>query len=500
MGPLDTMTDLPLLTILLLLPLVGVGMIWLFPVPKARLVTLATLLGALLPAVAVVALLELDNPGFQFVDQYPWIPALDANFRFGVDGLSAPFLPLTIALFIAVTLASWTHIQSLKRVYYSLLLLFATATLGVFMSIDVLAFFLFWELTLAPLYFLISLWGIGPHRRYAATKYTLFMLAGGIPLLLAIAVLAFNHAEISGAVPPEGLSFDYQTLLDTPLPAGLEIVVFLFLLVGFAVKTPLFPLHTWLPIVALEGPAPIAALLVGLKLGAYGIIRFAIPLAPTAAQELHWLLAGLGVIGILYGALAALNQTNLRRMLAYSSMSHVGLVVLGIASFNQQGLQGAIFQLLNFVIIAGGLFLLTGYLHHRLGSTDLIHLGGIAQTMPLLAAFFMFLGMASLGIPGTSGFPAELLIIISALETHTGAGLAALFGLIIGTGYLLNSYRQSFFGPITDGQVRASQDLRPRELTTMLLFSLLVLLFGLFPGLVLDFMHATTELWLMRLP
>ncbi|MES9971088.1 MAG: NADH-quinone oxidoreductase subunit M [Candidatus Thiodiazotropha sp.] len=493
------MTDLPLLTILLLLPLAGAGLIWLFPVPKARLVSFATLLGGLLPAVAVVVLLDPDNPGFQFVDQYPWIPALDANFRFGVDGLSAPFLPLTILLFIAVTLASWTHIQNLQRVYYTLLLLFATATLGVFMSIDVLAFFLFWELTLAPLYFLISLWGIGPHRRYAATKYTLFMLAGGIPLLLAIAVLAFNHAEISGAIPPEGLSFDYQTLLDTPLPAGLEVVVFLFLLVGFAVKTPLFPLHTWLPIVALEGPAPVAALLVGIKLGAYGIIRFAIPLAPTAAQELHWLLAGLGVIGILYGALAALNQTNLRRMLAYSSMSHVGLVVLGIASFNQQGLQGAIFQLLNFVIIAGGLFLLTGYLHHRLGSTDLIHLGGIAQTMPLLAAFFMFLGLASLGIPGTSGFPAELLILISALETHTGAGLAALFGLIIGTGYLLNSYRQSFFGPITDGQVRSSQDLRPRELTTMLLFSLLVLCFGLFPGIVLDFIQATVELWLTRL-
>jgi NADH-quinone oxidoreductase subunit M len=493
------MTNPPLLTTLLLLPLVGAGAIWLFPLTWARRITLATLLLALLPALAVLLLLESDNPGFQFVEHYPWIPALDAAFRFGVDGLSAAFLPLTIVLFIAVTLASWTQIQHMQRVYFNLLLLFATATLGIFMSIDVLAFFLFWELTLAPLYFLISLWGIGPHRRYAATKYTLFMLAGGIPLLLAIAVLAFNHAEITGAIAPDGLTFDYQTLLNTPLPAGLELTVFLFLLVGFAVKTPLFPLHTWLPVVALEGPAPIAALLVGIKLGAYGIIRFAVPLAPNAAQELHWLLAGLGVIGILYGALAALNQTNLRRMLAYSSMSHVGLVVLGIAAYNQQGLQGAVFQLLNFTLIAGGLFLLTGYLHHRLGSTDLIHLGGAAQTMPLLAACFMFLGLASLGMPGTSGFPAELLILISALETHTGAGLAALFGLIIGTGYLLNSYRQSFYGPITDDQVRNSQDLRPRELMTMMLFCLLVLIFGLFPGWVLNFMQATTDSWLLRL-
>ena len=499
MGRFETIANLPLLSSLLLLPLIGVVVIWLLPLTRARMATLVTLCLALLPAMAALLLLDRHSGEFQFVEQYPWIPALDAHFRFGVDGLSVAFLPLTILLFIGVTLASWNRIQNLQRVYFSLLLLFATATLGVFLSIDALAFFLFWELTLAPLYFLISLWGIGPHRRYAAAKYTLFMLAGGIPLLLAFAVLAINHAEIIGATPPAGLSFDYLTLIDTPLPEGLETVVFLFLLIGFAVKTPLFPLHTWLPVVALEGPAPIAALLVGLKLGAYGLIRFAIPLAPSAAQELHWLLAGLGVIGILYGALAALNQTNLRRMLAYSSMSHVGLVVLGIASFNQQGLQGAIFQLLNFVLIAGGLFLLTGYLHHRLGSTDLIHLGGVAQTMPLLAAFFMFLGLASLGIPGTSGFPAEFLILISALKTHTGAGLAALVGIIIGAGYLLNSYRQSFYGPVSDSQVHAAQDLRPREILTMLAFSLPVLIFGLFPAQVLELTQATAESWLTHL-
>jgi NADH-quinone oxidoreductase subunit M len=496
MGRIEIITNLPLLSTLLLLPLIGIVTIWLAPWARAKLVTLITLGIALIPALAALLLLDPHNSGFQWIEQYPWIPAVDSHFRFGIDGLSAAFLPLTIMLFIAVTLASWNRIQHMPRIYFSLLLLFATATLGVFMSIDTLAFFLFWELTLAPLYFLISLWGIGPHRRYAATKYTLFMLAGGIPLLLAFTVLAINHAEVMGATPPTGLSFDYLTLIDTPLPKGMEMVVFLFLLIGFAVKTPLFPLHTWLPIVALEGPAPIAALLIGLKLGAYGLIRFAIPLASTAAQELHWLLAGLGVVGILYGALAALNQTNLRRMLAYSSMSHVGLVVLGVASFNLQGLQGALFQLYNFVIIAGGLFLLTGYLHHRLGSTDLIHLGGAAQSMPLLAAFFMFLGLASLGLPGSSGFPAELLILVSALNSHTGAGLAALFGMIIGSGYLLNSYRLSFYGPATDNQVRTAQDLRPRELITMLAFSLLVLIFGLFPGVVLKTTQATAEAWL----
>ncbi len=495
----DTLHNLPLLSTLLLLPLLGGAMIWLLPQIRPRLTALIVLGIGLLPALAIVFGLDGRNPGFQFVEQYPWIPALDSHFKLGIDAISAPFLPLTLLLFAAATLASWNSVQSMPRAYYSLLLLFATATLGVFMAIDTLAFFLFWELTLVPLYFLISLWGVGPHRRYAATKYTLFMLAGGIPLLLSFAFLAFNHAEAVGATLPAGLSFDYQTLLTTPLSIDAQRLVFIFLLLGFAVKTPLFPLHTWLPIVALEGPAPIAALLVGLKLGAYGLIRFAVPLAPSAAQELHWLLAGLGVIGILYGALAAMHQSNLRRMLAYSSISHVGLVVLGIASYNQQGLQGALFQLMNFVLIAGGLFLSTGYLHQRLGSTDLIHLGGVAQRMPLLAALFMFLGLASLGVPGSSGFPAEFLILISALHSHTGAGLAALFGMVLGAGYLLNSYRRSFYGPLQYEQLHGLEDLRPRELATLLLFAALVLLFGLFPGLILDLNQTAVATWLAHL-
>jgi len=496
MHPSDTIHSLPLLSLLLLLPLLGGAVIWLLPQVKPRLTALTTLGVSLLPALTLVYGLDASDPGFQFVEQYPWIPTLDSHFKLGVDGISAPFLPLTLLLFTAATLASWTSVRSLPRAYYSLLLLFASATLGVFMSIDTLAFFLFWELTLVPLYFLISLWGIGPHRRYAATKYTLFMLAGGIPLLLTFAFLAFNHAEVMGATPPAGLTFDYRTLLDTPLDEGTQRAVFLFLVLGFAVKTPLFPLHTWLPIVALEGPAPIAALLVGLKLGAYGLIRFAVPLAPAAAQELHWLLAGLGVIGILYGALAAFHQTNLRRMLAYSSISHVGLVVLGIASFNTQGVQGALFQLMNFVLIAGGLFLLTGYLHHRLGSTDLIHLGGAAQRMPLLAALFMLLGLASLGVPGSSGFPAEFLILVSALQSHTGAGLAALFGMVLGAGYLLNSYRRAFYGPLQSEQLHGCEDLVPRELATLLILTLLVLLFGLYPSAILDFVQPSVSAWL----
>jgi NADH-quinone oxidoreductase subunit M len=318
------------------------------------------------------------------------------------------------------------------------------------------------------------------------------MLAGGVPLLFALLLLAFAAAG-GGA-----LVFDLPTLLATPLPHGTQYAVFLLFLVGFGVKVPLFPLHTWLPLIAMEGPASVAALLTGMKLGAYGLIRYAVPLAPAAAQELHWLLAGLGVVAILYGAAAALAQTNLRRMLAYASLSHVGLVVLGIASFNLQGLQGAVLQLVNFTIAAGGLFLIAAHLHHRTGSTDIANLGGAAKTMPLLASFFLLYGLAGMGLPGTSGFPAELLILLSAFERHAGAGLAALAGMVVGAAYFLGAYRRAFFGPATRPEVLQAEDLRPRELWLALLFAALIVGFGLWPGPLLELMLPAANAWLGR--
>jgi NADH-quinone oxidoreductase subunit M len=249
----------------------------------------------------------------------------------------------------------------------------------------------------------------------------------------------------------------------------------------------------------MEGPVAVVALLTGLKLGAYGLIRFAVPLAPEAAQSLHWLLAGLGTFGMLYGAVAALAQTNLRAMLAYASLSHVGLVVLGIASFNVQGAQGAVLQLVNFTLVAGGLFLITGFIQHRLGSTDLLALGGAARTMPWLAGFFLFFGLASMGVPGTSGFPAELLILVSALQTHSGAGLAALFGMVLGAAYFLNLYRRAFLGPVTQAGVREAVDLRPRELALVLVFAALILAAGLYPAPLLEVIRPAAEAWVGRL-
>jgi NADH-quinone oxidoreductase subunit M len=495
-----SLDGLPLISLLILSLPLGAALVWLMPSARqARWVVLATAVFDLLLALVILWRFDPQQSGFQMVESLNWIPSLNIHYQVGVDGFSILFLPMTVLLFIGVVLASWNSVRTMPRLYFSLLLVLESTTLGIFCALDTMLFFLFWELTLLPLYFLISLWGTGPNRRYAAVKYTLFMLAGGVPLLFGFILLAFNQADAAGASIPAGLVFDYQVLLSHPLPLEMQTLVFLLLLAGFAFKTPVFPLHTWLPVIAMEGPASIAALMTGLKLGAYGMLRFVVPMAPDAAQEFHWLLAGLGVIGILYGAILALAQTNLRRMLAYSSISHVGLVLLGIASFNIQGIQGAVFHLLNFTLIAGGIFLLIGFLHHRIGSTEIASLGGVVQTMPLLTAFFFLFGLASMGVPGTSGFPAEFLLLLSALTTHTGAGLAALFGVVLGAGYFLRIYRRAFLGPITSPVVSDALDLRQRELLVVSVMAALILFTGLYPDAVLDITRMTSEEWVTNL-
>jgi NADH-quinone oxidoreductase subunit M len=482
--------DLPLLSLLFLSLPAGALLSWLLPREShARLVALAVALFDLVVACAAVARFDAAQPGFQLVESYAWMPSLGIRYHVGVDGLSVLFLPAAVLLFVGVIAASWNSVRTLPRLYYTLLMLLETATLGVFCALDTMLFFLFWEFTLVPLYFLVSLWGVGAHRRHAATKYTLVMLAGGVSLLFGFLVAAFNS----------GMSFDLPTLLAQTLPHEAQLAVFLLLLVGFGVKVPLFPLHTWLPLIAAEGPVGVTALLTGMKLGAYGLIRFAVPLAPDVARELHWLLAGLGTVSMLYGAAAALAQTDLRRMLAYASLSHVGLVVLGLASFTLQGVQGATLQLLNFVFASGGAFLVAGFLQHRCGTADAAGLGGAARTMPLLAAAFLVLGLAGMGVPGTSGFPAEFLLLLGIFKAHAGAGLAALLTMVVGAAYFVGLYRKAFLGPLTRPAVAQAQDLLPRELAITLVLCVVVLAFGFFPAPLLDLMRASAEAWMARL-
>jgi NADH-quinone oxidoreductase subunit M len=481
----------PWLSLLILILPLGALITGLMRGKEARWAALTTAIIVFILSCIILIKFDPQQAGFQFVEVSPWMPSLGIYYRLGIDGLAVLFLPFTAILFIMVILASWNAIRTLPRLYFALLLLLECTMLGIFTSLDTILFFLFWELTLAPLFFLISLWGSGANRRYAAVKYTLFMLIGGLPILLGFVVMALQQPHIS---------FSYLDLLQTSRSYGVQVTVFFLLLLGFGVKVPLFPLHTWLPVVVQEGPASVGALLTGLKVGAYAILRFVIPLSPQAAYDFQWVLVGLGMIGLLYGAVAALGQTSLRRMLAFSSLSHVGLVIIGIATFSLQGMQGSIFQLLNFALISSGLFLITGFLHQRTGSTELLSLGGIAKSMPLLASFFLLLGVASLGMPLTSGFPAEFLLLMSILDTFTGAGLVVLFVVILGAAYFLNFYRKGFLGVPRHDIIRDSPDLKKRELFILSFLTSLVILLGLFPQVIISLLDTSALTWVRLTP
>ena len=477
---------LPLLSLIIFLPLASAALLWLLPGRLARwVVAVSQLLTLLLSTAALLAYVPAGAP-FQLSERVLWIASLNIHYLVAVDGLSVLFLPATALLFLGSLVASWNRVADAPRLHYSLLLLLQTATLGIFCALDTLLFFTFWELALVPLYFLLGRWGATAASPQVAARYFLIMLASGIPLLIAFVLLAASQPQPT---------FDLIALLAVPLPASTQTAVFLLCLLGFAFKVPLVPLHTWLPQLALAAPGSLTALLVGLKLSAYGLIRFAIPLAPNAAQDMHWLLAGLGTVSLLYGAVGMLGQSNLRVALAYASICHVGLAVLGLASFTATGVQGAVSLLLSFSVASGGAFLLLEFLRQRTGSTDLNTLGGAAKTMPLLASGFLICGLAGVGMPGTSSFPGEFMLILAALNSHTGAGMAALFGLSIAAGAFLALYRKAFFGPVLRAEVAQAEDLRPREWLVLLALIAMVVIIGVYPGPWIDLVRASAEAW-----
>lgn len=483
----------PLLSTLLAMPLCTAGLAAVDR--RASRVRWIALTGALLTlfwALLIVAVFDRQDSGFQFVESADWIPGVKIRFLVGVDGISLLFLPATALLFCAALVAGWRVGSSAASLaagpYFAWLLLLEAATLGVFCALDTMLLFFFWELMLPPLYFLISLWGSGPARELVARRYFLIMLAGGVPLLFGLLAAALSF-------PGGAVAFDLPTLQDRDLSGPTAYLVFLLLFAAFAVKVPVVPLHTWLPSLAMVAPPAVIALLVGLKLGAYGLIRFAIPLAPLAARDLHWLIAGAGAATILYAGTAALVHGNLRAILAYSSVAHVGLVVLGLATFSVSALQGALLQLLNFSLATGGGFLVLAFLQRRSGSTDVDRLGGIVARMPRLTAFFLLFAMSGLGMPGTSGFPGELLIVVAALHSHTGAGLAALFGMILAAAGFLSPFRKAFLGVPHNPDIALADDLLPRELACLLVPAALTVAIGVWPMPLLELLRPAAEAW-----
>jgi len=488
------MTTLPLLSILVALPLIGSALAFAAGAHAARTVALLVATLSLALSLALVAGFDAARDDFQWVHRVPWIPGLGVDWHLGVDGLSLLFVPATCLLFLAAIVGG-ARAPAQPALHFAALLLLAGATLGVFCALDLILFFFFWELSLLPVWLLC-----GGRGQAAATRYVLFMLAGGVPLLFGLLLAGSARG---------GFVSDLTLLLVTAPPAGTQTAVFLLLLAGFAAKVPLVPLHTWLPSLALAAPATLTALVAGLKLGVYGLLRFAIPLAPAAAQEMHWLLAGLGTLAILYGAVATTAQGNLRGVIACGSISHAGLAVLALASFSAVGVQGATLLLLSFPLSAGGGLLLLDALQRRTGSADLSALSGLRQRMPRLTGFFLLFALAGSGLPGTLAFPAELLIVVTTLQTHTGAALAALFGMVVAAGATLGACRYAFFGPLRDGggflaaagaDGGTRDDLLPREFAVALVFALLLLATGCFPQLLLALLQVSADTWAARLP
>ncbi len=480
----------PVLSALIFLPLawallvLGIG-----NEKHARRTALAGALSELVLSLFVLARFSAGTPDVQFAERRAWIPTLGASHHLGVDGMSVLFLPVSALLTVLVLVASWYDVTTRARGFYAAILALSAMVMGIFSSLDLVLFFVFWEASLVPVYFLVSLWGVGPERRYAAMKYVLTMLAASGPLLLGIVLLAVVGRES----PDAPYTFDWLVLRTRPVPASIGPTVFFLLLVGFAVKGPFVPLHTWMPTMLRECPVGIGVLLTGLKLGSYGVLRFVVPLLPEATAQNAWILGAVGVTGIVYGALVALVQPNLRRMLSFSCLSHVGYVLHGISSGSTEGLSGAVLAMLNLGLSATGLFFLTGFLQNRVGSSEVSALGGVAQKAPRAAVLFLLLGLAAIGLPGTSGFPGEHLVLLSAYRTSLPMLGLALLGTILGAAYVLRVFEQVFLGPVTRPRVASMKDLRPLEWGVLGCLSILVLVVGLYPRPLLAIVGPSAE-------
>lgn len=485
----------PILSALIFLPVAWA--ILLNFIHDEGLLRAAALTGALLELALSIVLVANFVPGtadIQFAERALWMEALGSGYHVGVDGISVLFIPLTAFVTVMALLFSWGSVKFFLKLYLVNILLLEAVTIGIFVSLDLVLFYVFWELALVPSYFLIKFWGIGPERQFAGQKYVLYLLAGSVPLLIAIVLLGLNYHEAAAArgITPS-YSFDLLTLLTVPVSPKLQTLVFFLLAVGFAVKAPLVPFHTWLPTALMQGPVGAGLFLVGLKLGLYGFLRFLIPLVPEAAHQWFGVMSALGVAGIFYGGLIALVQSNLRRLLAFASVSHVGLAVLGLFSLNIQGLQGALFLMLSFGIVATSLFCLSGFLHARLGSSDLSAFGGLARQVPRLAALFFIVGLASIGTPGTIGFHGEFLVLLGAFKAHWQFTAVAVLGVILSAGYFLWYYERAFFGPVTNKAVLKVKDLTPREMTVGLSAAAVILWIGFYPAPILDITGASIE-------
>ncbi len=488
--------DLPVLSLIVFSPLVLALVLLLLPgdpVAVPRRVAFVFSLVPLFFSLVMVYRFEAGVGELQLVETLRWMPSLGVDYSVGVDGFSVWLILLTTILTPAIMLASWTDINHRVKEFMFFMLVLEWGMLGALVAIDLFLFFLFWELMLFPMAFVLGIWG-GPRRRYATFKFIIYTMSGSALMLVAMVYLVLAHAK---SAP---LSFDILSLYDTPLSYSEQTWLFWAFALAFFIKIPMFPLHTWLPDAHTEAPTGGSVDLAGvlLKMGAYAFLRFAIPLFPLAAEAAFPIVMALAVIGIVYGAMVAYPQPDMKRLVAYSSVSHMGFVMLGIYAFDVTGMTGGVLQMVNHGLTTGGLFLLIGFIYDRTHTRQIESYGGIWAVVPVFSAIFLVVTLASVGLPGTNSFVGEFLILLGAFRTHPTAAVIATSGVVLGAVYMLTMYKRVVFGPVRHEALRGLRDLSRREVVSLVPILLLIFWIGLYPKPFLDRIEPTVELLLAR--
>ena len=481
----------PILSSLIFLPLVGAVVILLLNRTNESGIKMTALLFSIVTFLLSLPLFtsfDKTTHLMQFVERHEWIPYLKMNYHLGLDGISVLFVLLSTLVTILCVLISWESVKTKTKEFFISLLIMEGAMIGVFCSLDFMLFYIFWEAMLIPMYLLIGVWG-GPNRVYAAIKFFLYTLVGSVLMLVGIIVLFFYA----------GQTFNILELMTKAYPYKMQLMLFWAFFAAFAVKVPMFPVHTWLPDAHTEAPTAGSVILAAvlIKMGAYGFLRFSMPLLPDATKAMTPVMLTLSVIAIIYGAVICLAQTDLKRLIAYSSVSHMGFVTLGIFALNVQGVEGGILQMLNHGIVTGGLFLSVGIIYDRTHTRVIADYGGVASVMPVYASLFIVFTFASIGLPATNGFVGEFLILLGGFAASQWAGVLSASGIIIGAGYMLWLYQRVFFME-TNPKVAGLPDLNMRELVTLLPMVILIFWIGIYPNAFLSFLHPSVQHLLER--